>query len=1013
MKIRRLQFKNINNLKGAHEISFDKLPLSTAGIFAIVGPTGSGKSTILDVITLALFNRIPRFKKSISKNEITNEGSVLTHHTSEASASIEYEIKGLTYRSSWSVSTNRNGKLKDYEMFLYNPDGTVADLKKSEVPNQNEVIIGLNYDQFIKSILLSQGEFSKFLKADKNDRGKLLENITGTSIYRTIGISAFEKHKEVKETLDIEKGIIGEINILADVERQELITQLQDSKTEKEKIDIRIAESSQLKQIKLDIIEIKQSLQEEQKDEALINSQMAAFKDKQVKLDLHHKLSHVQGPLATYNDAVSNTYKSQENLEQYQIQLEEAQNNHDQTIDELANLTKSKVSKGTFKKIMNDFETEINNTDRDLENLKNNGRAARERVNKNIFNYPIPIIETIKTTDAINLLSIRAEELEAILIKAQLESDKPTAEIRKRLKQKQEELESLKKLQAHYENIATLQLKLKGLQKKLEKLIAFKTTHTPLINKCRKLVDVLSEKIELLLKRKEDAITILELEDFRNALVTDTPCPLCGSLEHPYAEHKPELHETEIDNKIKLARKEQQEQQRELESLSQKMTQCITSIEHHQNRIAESAQQLYIEEVESAKIIAMLNGQSKIDQNNIAQSIDTISKRNETTESAIHAIDELKLNKNLVQQYNQLHTCIEDYKELKQSRDSKFTGSEVNVITNKLQDAFERSKSKITESTVVIKKETDALKRDTGLVKSISKDLNAKIEELGFSSITEISAHILDEATLNYLTKERDQLKKQQTSIDTKVKTYKEDLVKKLQEDTKPEQMLDLLVESMKEQKALMDKHQYTVITNQGLIKRDDEDRSRRKSKEKAITKLSQELEKWSLLNKMIGDASGNKFANFAQGLTLQNLLVYANRRLQNLSDRYLLDKPKNDGALIVIDKYQGNTSRSVTTLSGGESFLISLALALSLSDMASKNVALECLFIDEGFGTLDPESLESALSTLEKLQSESQKMVGVISHVEALKERIDVQLKLNKNAQGYSQIEVLSQNEK
>ena len=116
---------------------------------------------------------------------------------------------------------------------------------------------------------------------------------------------------------------------------------------------------------------------------------------------------------------------------------------------------------------------------------------------------------------------------------------------------------------------------------------------------------------------------------------------------------------------------------------------------------------------------------------------------------------------------------------------------------------------------------------------------------------------------------------------------------------------------------------------------------------------------------------------------------------------------PKEEGSLLVIDNYQGDSIRSIKTLSGGETFLISLALALSLSDMASKNVALGCLFIDEGFGTLDSDTLELAMTTLETLQSESQKAVGVISHVEALKERIDVQIKLKMNAQGHSEIEV------
>jgi exonuclease SbcC len=130
---------------------------------------------------------------------------------------------------------------------------------------------------------------------------------------------------------------------------------------------------------------------------------------------------------------------------------------------------------------------------------------------------------------------------------------------------------------------------------------------------------------------------------------------------------------------------------------------------------------------------------------------------------------------------------------------------------------------------------------------------------------------------------------------------------------------------------------------------------------------------------------------------------------LKNLSDRYLLNKPVGDGPLTVLDQYQGNIQRSVTTLSGGESFLISLALALSLSDMASKNVKLESLFIDEGFGTLDQDTLEIAMNTLEKLQTESQKTVGVISHVETLKERINVQIKLQKDAMGYSSILVES----
>jgi exonuclease SbcC len=232
-------------------------------------------------------------------------------------------------------------------------------------------------------------------------------------------------------------------------------------------------------------------------------------------------------------------------------------------------------------------------------------------------------------------------------------------------------------------------------------------------------------------------------------------------------------------------------------------------------------------------------------------------------------------------------------------------------------------------------------------------------------------------------------------------------LLKNQKLDVLPEIDLIEINQQLSEKSRRKDVLMKSIGEHIALIQKDDQERERIKIKQKELIKLQKKLDKWALLNRLIGEKTGNKFANFAQGLTLQNLLVFANKRLQKLSDRYLLDKPIKDGALTVIDQYQGNTQRSVATLSGGESFLISLALALSLSDMASKNVNLESLFIDEGFGTLDQESLDIAMDTLEKLQTESQKTVGVISHVEALKERIHVQIKLEKSAQGYGSLKI------
>ncbi|WP_367389464.1 AAA family ATPase [Lewinella sp. LCG006] len=168
-----------------------------------------------------------------------------------------------------------------------------------------------------------------------------------------------------------------------------------------------------------------------------------------------------------------------------------------------------------------------------------------------------------------------------------------------------------------------------------------------------------------------------------------------------------------------------------------------------------------------------------------------------------------------------------------------------------------------------------------------------------------------------------------------------------------------------------------------------------------------QNFNRWAQLNEVIGQKDGKKFRSFAQGLTLQRLVVLANQHLERLNGRYLISKkPQADLELEIIDTFQADNRRSMFTLSGGESFLISLALALGLSDLAGRHAQIQSLFIDEGFGTLDEHSLDLAISTLENLQS-SGKTIGIISHVKALKERIGVQIQLQKQSNGFSHLEI------
>jgi len=232
MKILKLRFQNINSLKGNHEIDFTVAPLANSGIFAIIGSTGSGKSTILDVITLALYNQTPRAGK-LTKSTVEQLGAVITRNTNECFAEIEYEVQQQQYRSKWMIHRSKKGKLQDYDMELATlPDHVFLDLKKSAVPDENARLIGLNYDQFIKSILLSQGEFARFLKASPNERGQLLEKITGTEIYRLLGRKAFERQREEKHKLEALLVKLESIELLSDEQIKELEHELKNWKEE-------------------------------------------------------------------------------------------------------------------------------------------------------------------------------------------------------------------------------------------------------------------------------------------------------------------------------------------------------------------------------------------------------------------------------------------------------------------------------------------------------------------------------------------------------------------------------------------------------------------------------------------------------------------------------------------------------------------------------------------------------------------------------------------------------------
>lgn len=209
---------------------------------------------------------------------------------------------------------------------------------------------------------------------------------------------------------------------------------------------------------------------------------------------------------------------------------------------------------------------------------------------------------------------------------------------------------------------------------------------------------------------------------------------------------------------------------------------------------------------------------------------------------------------------------------------------------------------------------------------------------------------------------------------------------------------LDEHEESLKELREIIAELRHRLRRNADAEKRLREKRS-------AIEGQKNEYRKWDRLHGLIGSADGGKYRGFAQGITFETMVGRANLQLQKMTDRYLLIRDENEPLMLnVIDNYQAGEIRSTRNLSGGESFIVSLALALGLSRMASRNVRIDSLFLDEGFGTLDEDALDTALETLGSLRQEG-KLIGVISHVAALKQRIGTQIEVTPLSGGRSRI--------
>lgn len=381
-----------------------------------------------------------------------------------------------------------------------------------------------------------------------------------------------------------------------------------------------------------------------------------------------------------------------------------------------------------------------------------------------------------------------------------------------------------------------------------------------------------------------------------------------------------------------------------------------------------------------------------------------------------------ELNEKMLQQNEQHKQLESSYQGKYQQRQADFGEQSSSDIRQQTQQSSDQAKHLFDQKQNQLSQQQQACQKLNGTINSLSQQQkqqqstadeylsvwSEQLEKSPFDNTDSFSKALLDTALRQKLSALKVQLDKTQQQAKAKLQHIEAQLEKHLTQspnnnNTNNSHTHDnkLSIAKIEQQGIDFEENLKALNTRFGAIQQsllsDQQSRSSQQTLFESIKKHQQQHDDWSHLNSLIGSADGAKFRKFAQGLTLDHLVYLSNQQLSQLHGRYLLERKKGDALeLQVIDTWQADSQRDTKTLSGGESFLVSLALALALSDLVSHKTSIDSLFLDEGFGTLDNETLETALDALDNLNA-SGKMIGVISHIDAMKERIPVQIQVKK----------------
>ena len=953
MRIHTIRLANLNALTGTWEIDLDH-PAYNDNIYALTGPTGAGKTTILDAISLALYGRTPRLARI---GKAGNE--IMSRHSGTCHAEITFSTRTGRYRSHWSQHRARRKAGGE----LQNPKHELADAESGEllatglkdVAAAIERLTGMDYQRFTRAMLLAQGDFAAFLRAAPDERAPLLEQITGTEIYSRISIAV---HERLRDALEQQRQLATETAGITPLDAATHTALTQES----------AALQKQLAAL---------ATRQQQTAAALARAQnIAELTAELARLDEQHT-AH-QAALARFAPERERLAAAQSAalLDADYARLDTLRRAQQQNSRALAALDEQAPALARTHETANQALT---------------AASARVHSEKQRLAAAQPRWQQTRAYD--HTLRHQREQLATLEQRAAAHTAAQTA------------LAAAEKhAAAARENSARAD-------------VARKKTETALAAHLqgRLLREYQTEK-ENILRELAYHQRIADLEQQRAHLHDGEPCPLCGATEHPYASELPAQPDDltarleTLDTYIKRAEtlgEQHENAQRALASAREKQQQTENTLALAAEKARNSAvhaeqhaalQQTYAQTL-AARQALLANrdpdAEETAQQHAIAEAEAAMEKARDTCQTAQTAAAANQ------QQRAQLHARLTAQQQELQTAEQQFAAALGMCSEIAAPSPAGRSPQRGRDGEGVDDVPC-APKISTFSISDHPHSNTSSRAATTFPDETAWQAARLPAATREALARQAAALDQQTLTLHTRQQDRAARLATLTAQSTDDPDTATLQARQEADEHTRQ-QHQQTLAANQHRLAEHKRASERLAAQQQAIAKQAAETRRWQNLHELIGAADGKKYRNYAQSLTFASVIAQANRQLVQLSDRYLLTAdPARPLELNIIDNYQGGETRSAKNLSGGESFIVSLALALGLAQMSGENMQIDTLFLDEGFGTLDEETLDSALETLAQLRTHG-KHIGIISHVAALTERIATRIQITPQNGGNS----------